>query len=107
MVNGEVWNKDPEVRCWGYKPGGDSKKEHLNMSFNSQFPITDNSSTSNIMDVDLIVMKAQEQLHLEMEAQHWKNSLWHWEDKMVEAWIMELDLIVVSDKGVAGKELER
>jgi len=51
------------------------------MSSNFQLPIADNSSASDIMDIDLIITEAQEQLRLEMEAQHRENSLQHWVEK--------------------------
>jgi len=90
----------------GYKLGRVTRKNHLNMSFNSQSPIADNSSISDAMDVDLIITKAQEQLCLAMEVQQNENYLWHWAEKAVKAQVMEFSQVVASDKAAAEKALK-
>ena len=65
------------------------KKKHLKMSFNFQSPIAHNSSASDTMDVNLIIVKAQEQLCLAMEVQQCENSLRHWVEKAVKKWVTE------------------
>jgi len=52
------------------------------------------------MDIDIVITKAQEQLQLAMEAQHQENSLQHWTEMAVKAWVMEFGRMVVSDKEV-------
>ena len=76
------------------------------MSFNFQSPIANNSSASNVMDVDLIIAKAQEQLHPAMEAQQHKNCLQHWVEQLVEAQVTEISQVRISDKAGAERASE-
>jgi len=77
------------------------------MSSHFQLPISNSSSTSDAMDINLIIMKAQEQLRLVMEVPHRENSLQHWVEKTVKAWLTELDIIMALYKAVVEKALER
>jgi len=69
MVNGKVWNKDPEVRHWGYKTGEGCKKIISSpMAFNTAHssalsPVTHCMETnSGINPITQAIAEAQEQL---------------------------------------------
>ena len=86
--------------------GKTARKNHLKKSFNFQSHITDNSSAADTMDIDLIIMKAQEQLCLAMEAQQCTNCLQHWAEQLVKVWVTEVSRVRASDKTVAERASE-
>src|SRR5882724_1968076 len=82
-----------------YKLGEDNeKKKSSQMSFNFQSPIPDNSSTVDAMDIDLVIAKAQEQLHLAMEAQQHKIFMWKWAEQSEKAQVTEVSRVRALDK---------
>jgi len=58
------------------------------------------------MDIDLVMMKAQEQLCLAMEVQQCENCLWHWAEQLVKVRVTEVSKVRASDKTVAERASE-
>ena len=58
------------------------------------------------MDIDLIITKSHEQLHLAMEVQQCKNCLQCWVEQSVKAWVTEVSGVRASDKAEVERESE-